>query len=125
MPWHNRVNHNMPTNIEDIEFSDFQRVDIRSGTIVEATVNSKARVPAYILKIDFGELGVRTSSAQLTKNYQVEDLPGLQIVAVMNFPVKRIAGIKSEVLVLGTDNGDNDIVLLGPLSTVANGLQVC
>ena len=125
MPWHNKVNHNMSPKTEAIEFSDFLRVEIRSGTIVEATVNTKARVPAYILKIDFGELGLRTSSAQLTKNYQIDDLLGLQIVAVMNFPVKRIAGIKSEVLVLGTDNGDNDIVLLRPFSTVANGLQVC
>ncbi len=78
-----------------IDFADFLRVDIRSGTIIEATVNTKAQVPAYILKIDFGELGIRTSSAQLTKNYQVEELIGLQIIAVVNFPVKRIAGIKS------------------------------
>jgi len=100
-------------------------VDIRSGTIIEATLNVKARVPAYTLKIDFGELGIRLSSAQLTKNYRLEDLPGLQVFAVVNFPVKRIAGIKSEVLVLGTDSGDNDVVLLGPRSSVANGLRVC
>ena len=110
---------------ELIEFADFQRVDIRSGTIVEARVNTKARVPAYILKIDFGALGMRTSSAQLTKNYPLEALTGLQVIAVVNFPVKRIAGIKSEVLILGTDNGDNDIVLLGPQSKVTNGLRVC
>ena len=107
-----------------IEFADFQRVDIRAGTIIEASVNTKARVPAYTLIIDFGELGTRISSAQLTKNYSPEDLLGLQVIAVVNFPVKRIAGIKSEVLVLGTDSGDNDVVLLGPRSSVANGLRI-
>ncbi len=110
---------------ELIEYADFERIDIRTGTVVEASINTKARVPAYILKIDFGESGMRTSSAQLTKNYSVEDLIGLQVLAVMNFPVKRIAGIKSEVLVLGTDSGDNNVVLLGSRSTVANGLRIC
>lgn len=108
-----------------IDFEDFLRVDIRSGTVIEATLNPKARIPAFSLKIDFGELGIRTSSAQLTKNYTEEDLVGLQVIAVMNFPVKRIAGVKSQVLVLGTDGGNNDVVLLGPHSRVANGLRIC
>ncbi len=110
---------------ETIGYEDFLRVDMRSGTIVEARTNPKARVPAYILTIDFGEFGTRTSSAQLTKNYACEDLLGLQVVAVMNFPAKRIAGVKSQVLVLGTDGGDNDVVLLGPRTKVANGLRIC
>jgi len=115
----------MNDNHECIDFEEFLRVDIRSGTVIEAKVNAKARVPAYILKIDFGDIGIKTSSAQLTKNYSLEDLPGLQVIAVVNFPVKRIAGVKSEVLVLGTDAGENDVVLLGPRAKVGNGLRVC
>ena len=107
-----------------IEFEDFQRVRIHAGTIVEATLNPKARVPAYVLRIDFGPLGLRTSSAQITRNYTAEELVGRQVVAVMNFPPKRVAGVKSEVLVLGTVSGDGGVVLLAPTRPVANGLPV-
>ena len=83
-----------------IEFGDFLKVDIRVGTVVECWLNEKARKPAYVLRVDFGEMGMRTSSAQVTEHYDAEELVGTQVMAVVNFPPKRIAGIKSEVLVL-------------------------
>ena len=83
-----------------IEFSDFLKVNMVIGTILNAELNPKAHRPAYKLKIDFGEMGIKTSSAQITENYTPEDLKGKQIIAVMNFPVKRVAGVKSEVLIL-------------------------
>ncbi len=108
-----------------IEFEDFQRVDMATGTIVEVRPNERARAPAYILRIDFGEAyGERMSSAQLTHNYAPEDLVGKQIVAVMNFPPKRIAGIKSEVLVLGAVSDEHGIVLLEPSFPVGNGTAI-
>lgn len=107
-----------------IEFDDFLALDVRTGTIVEATVNSKARVPAYVLKIDFGALGMRTSSAQLTGNYSPEDLVGKQIVAVLNFPAKRVAGVRSEVLVLGAVSEVSGVVLLEPTFAVENGAPI-
>lgn len=109
---------------DTIEFSDFLKVEMHTGTILEARLNPKARVPAYELRIDFGELGIKTSSAQLTGNYAVEDLPGKQIVAVTNFPPKRVAGVKSEVLVLGAVCGTHGVVLLEPSFPVANGARI-
>ena len=85
----------------EISFDDFLKVEIRIGTVLEARLNEKARKPAYVLTLDFGPCGIKTSSAQLTKHYQPEDLVGMQVVAVLNFPAKRIAGVKSEVLILG------------------------
>jgi len=108
----------------EISFDDFLKVEIRTGTVLEARLNEKARKPAYVLTIDFGPEGIRTSSAQLTKNYQPEDLVGLQVVAVLNFPVKRIAGVKSEVLVLGAMSSETDVVLLTPTQVVENGVRV-
>jgi len=108
----------------EVTFEEFQRVRIHAGTIVEVAPNTRARVPAYVLRIDFGPLGMRTSSAQLTRNYAAEDLVGRQVVAVMNFPPKRIAGVKSEVLVLGTVSEDEGVVLLHPSFPVANGTLV-
>ncbi len=108
----------------EISFDDFLKVEIRTGTVLEARLNEKARKPAYVLTIDFGPEGIRTSSAQLTKNYQPEDLVGLQVVAVLNFPVKRIAGVKSEVLVLGAMSSETDVVLLTPTQAVENGVRV-
>ncbi|MEE2716914.1 MAG: tRNA-binding protein [SAR324 cluster bacterium] len=108
----------------EISFDDFLKVEIRTGTVLEAHLNEKARKPAYVLTIDFGPEGIRTSSAQLTKNYQPEDLVGLQVVAVLNFPVKRIAGVKSEVLVLGAMSSETDVVLLTPTQAVENGVRV-
>ena len=110
--------------LDHIDFEDFMRVDLRVGTILDARVNEKAQKPAYVLTIDFGNLGIRTSSAQITKNYTPEDLPGSQVVAVMNFPAKRIAGIKSEVLVLGAYSDSRDVVLLQLTHPVENGSRV-
>lgn len=107
-----------------IEFEDFQRIDMATGTIVEARLNDKARAPAYVLRIDFGPAGEKTSSAQLTANYSPEDLVGKQIVAVMNFPPKRVAGVKSEVLVLGAVSDEHGIVLLEPSFPVADGTAI-
>ena len=91
-------------NTSPITFEDFLKVDMRVGTVIKAEPNAKARVPAYILTIDFGPLGVKTGSAQLTRNYTPEALVGKQIVAVVNFPIKRIAGIASEVLARASGN---------------------
>lgn len=107
---------------EEVTFQEFQRLRIHAGTIVEAAPNPQARVPAYVLRIDFGPLGLRTSSAQITCNYSAQDLVGRQVVAVVNFPPKRVAGVKSEVLVLGTVSEGE--VLLQPSFPVANGSPV-
>lgn len=107
-----------------IEYQDFTKLDIRVGTILEVSDNSKAIKPAYILKIDFGELGVKTSSAQITEYYTKETLIGKQVMAVMNFPPKRVAGVKSEVLVLGCVHSEIDVVLLHPSQVVPNGAKV-
>ena len=107
-----------------IEYNDFQKVEILTGTIIEANENVKARKPAYVLKIDFGEkVGVRFSSAQIT-NYSIEELMNKQVVAVCNFEKKNIAGIESEVLVLGSIDEDNKVILLQPDIVVKNGSPV-
>ncbi len=108
----------------EISFDDFLKVEIRTGTVLEARLNEKARKPAYLLTLDFGPCGIKTSSAQLTKHYQPEDLVGMQVVAVLNFPAKRIAGVKSEVLILGAMSDADDVVLLTPTQTVGNGVRV-
>ena len=108
----------------EISFDDFLKVEIRTGTVLEARLNEKARKPAYVLTLDFGPCGIKTSSAQLTKHYQPEDLVGIQVVAVLNFPAKRIAGVKSEVLILGAMSDADDVVLLTPTQTVENGVRV-
>lgn len=87
---------------EQIKFEDFQKIEMRVGQIISAKLNPKAKIPAYVLEINFGEtLGTKISSAQLTQNYSVDDLIGKNVVCVLNFDPKRVAGIKSEVLVLG------------------------
>ena len=110
--------------MEEINFEDFQLVKILTGTILEVELNPKASKPAYVLRIDFGHHGIKTGSAQITKNYQPEDLKGLQISAVVNFPVKRIAGVKSEVLILGAYSEDKGVVLLTPTESVEDGSLV-
>jgi export-related chaperone CsaA len=111
--------------VKKIIFEDFSKVRIIIGTILEAELNPKANKPAYILKIDFGNYGIKTSSAQITKNYSKDNLIGMQISAVVNFPIKKIAGIKSEVLVLGVISEQKDIILLTPTETVEEGSLVC
>lgn len=108
-----------------IGIEDFEKVDMRVGTVLEVSVNKRARKPAYKLTIDFGgEIGVKNSSAQVTARYTPEDLVGRQVVAVVNFPPRRIADVKSEVLVLGSDS-EQGIVLLTPTETVKNGDKIC
>lgn len=108
----------------EISWADFMKVAMHTGTVIEVKPNEKARIPAYVMKIDFGELGVKTSSAQITKNYAAEDLVGKQVVAVTNFPPKRIAGTKSEVLVLGALCDEHGIVLLQPAFRVKDGMRI-
>lgn len=107
-----------------ITFDDFLKVDMRIGTIVEAEAFPEARKPAIKLKIDFGELGVKQSSAQITKRYNPGMLIGRQIAAVVNFPPMYIAGYKSEVLVLGSIEDDDDVILLNPDSPATNGAKI-
>ena len=107
----------------NISFEDFQKVDIRIGTIIEVLDFPKARIPAFQLKIDFGELGIKKSSAQITALYSKEALLNKKVLAVINFEAKQIANFKSECLVLGIQNG-KEVVLLHPNDTVANGTQV-
>jgi len=108
----------------EISWEDFEKLDIRTGTIISAKDFVKARKPAYQLEIDFGLLGIRKSSAQLTALYKADDLTGKQIIAVVNFPKKQIADFMSECLVLGIYGENNDVTLLTPLSNVNNGLKV-
>ena len=107
-----------------ISWNDFEKVEMRVGTILDAIEFPEARKPAYQLSIDFGEaIGIKKSSAQITKRYSKEDLIGKQIIAVVNFPMKQIGKFNSECLVLGSVNGE-DIVLLTPDLKVENGLRI-
>lgn len=109
----------------EISWSDFEKVDIRVGTIIEVNDFPKARKPAYQLVIDFGNnIGVKRSSAQITKRYTKEDLLNRQVIAVVNFPKKQIANFMSECLVVGAVGGEGDVVLLQPDFKVDNGLGI-
>lgn len=107
-----------------ISFSDFLKVGMYAGTIVKVALNEKAKQPAYILDIDFGVLGVKRSSAQLVDNYTPADLLATQVIAVLNFPPKRVAGVKSAVLVLATVGEAEGTILLRPSRRVKNGARV-
>ena len=107
-----------------ISWEDFEKIDIRAGTITEAAHFPEARKPALKLTIDFGSLGIRRSSAQITRFYDPETLAGRQVIAVVNFPPKRIAGFLSECLVLGIYDENNDVVLLEPAHAVPNGAKI-
>jgi tRNA-binding protein len=107
-----------------ITWNDFEKVDMRVGTIIEVNDFANARKPAYQLTIDFGELGIKKSSAQLTALYQKDHLIGRQVIAVVNFPVKQIANFFSECLVLGVYNESNEVVLLQPSLEVKNGCKI-
>ncbi len=99
---------------------DFMKLDIRVGTVVFAELNQKAKKPAYKMQIDFGELGLKWTSAQITDFYKAEELLGKQVLAVVNFPPKKIADVTSQVLVLGTYS-DGGVVLVRPDKKVENG----
>ena len=107
-----------------IEWSDFQKLEMRCGTIIKVDSFPKATKPAWQLEIDFGELGIRKSSAQITDNYTKDQLIGKQVVAVVNFPPKQIANFFSECLVLGVADVNGNIVLLQPERDVDNGERV-
>ena len=105
-----------------ISYSDFAKIEIRLGTIISAELNNKLRKPSFVLKIDFGyEIGVKKSSAQLTKNYKVEQLLNKQVAAIVNFPKKQIGDLISEVLVLGFPDNLNEPILISPDKKLANG----
>lgn len=106
-----------------IEFDNFEQVDFRVGTVVEVDEFPNAIKPAYQLTIDFGHLGILKSSAQITSTYTIDELVGRQVVAVVNFPVKKIADFKSQCLVLGATQG-NHVFLLSPLASIPNGQVV-
>ena len=108
-----------------IDYAAFEAVDMRAGTIIAIEPFPAARKPAYKIQVDFGsEIGLKWSSAQVTALYSADELVGTQVVAVVNFPVKRIAGFASEVLVLGVPDSDGNVVLLRPERAVTNGVRV-
>ncbi|MCE2654871.1 MAG: tRNA-binding protein [Sediminibacterium sp.] len=107
-----------------IQWDDFTKVDIRCGTIIRAEVFANAKKPAYQLHIDFGALGIKKSSAQITTHYTTDQLIGLQIIAVVNFPPKQIANFMSECLVLGVYDLQHQVVLLTPTQAVDNGQPI-
>lgn len=113
----------IPSN--ELTWSEFEKVEMRVGTILEVNDFSEARKPAYQLTIDFGTaIGIRKTSAQITKRYKKEDLLNRQIVAVVNFPKKQIGKFMSECLVLGAVEEEGDVILLAPDFKVENGLQI-
>lgn len=116
-----QINETKTVPAEQIQFGDFLKVDIRVGTILNVENYPEARKPAYKLEIDFGDLGKKRSSAQITQHYQKEDLVGKQVIAVVNFPPKQIGKFISEVLVLGLPDDKEQVVLLEPSVNVPNG----
>ncbi len=110
--------------MEIINWNDFEKVELRVGTILEAADFPEARKPAFKVKVDFGEFGIRWSSAQITKHYTKEELPGRQIVGVINFPKKQIANFMSEFLVTGFADENGDIILTTIDKQVPNGSKL-
>ncbi|HEY4286010.1 MAG TPA: tRNA-binding protein [Puia sp.] len=110
----------MPT----IEWQDFEKIDIRVGTVVEVSDFPKATKPSWQLTIDFGDLGIKKSAAQITDFYEKQELIGRQVMAVVNFPPKQIANFFSECLVLGVYTDKKEVVLIGPDRKVANGWKL-
>ncbi|HLO71310.1 MAG TPA: tRNA-binding protein [Flavipsychrobacter sp.] len=110
--------------MQSISWADFEKIELRVGTILEVLDFPKAKKPAYKLKIDFGSLGIKWSSAQITKHYTKESLIGKQIVAVINFPEKQIADFMSQCLVTGFADANGDIVLTSVDMPVPNGTKI-
>lgn len=115
---------NVMQESEKITFADFQKVDIRVGTIVAVHDFPEARKPAFKLEIDFGDLGIKKSSAQITQYYRKEQLIGKQVIGVVNFPPKQIGKFFSEVLTLGLPDETGNVVLLEPTRKVPNGSRL-
>ena len=110
---------------EQITFNDYEKIDIRIGTVLSVNQNKKARKPSLVIEVDFGqEIGIKKSSAQITDFYNKENLIGKQVIGVCNFPNKNIAGIISEFLVLGAIDKDGKVVLDHPSQKVENGLEI-
>ena len=110
---------------EEISFNDYDKVDIRIGTVVNLSKNEKARKPSLVLEVDFGdEIGIKKSSAQITDYYNKENLVGKQVIGVCNFPEKNIADIKSQFLVLGAIEENGKVILLHPSQPTKNGLKI-
>ena len=110
---------------QEITFEDYAKVEIKVGTVLSVKKNEKARKPSLVVEIDFGEsIGVKKSSAQITHYYNEDNLVGKQVIGVCNFPKKNIAGIVSEVLILGAIEKDGKVVLVHPSQQVENGLEI-
>ena len=110
---------------EQITYDDFQKIDIRLGTVISVEKNEKARKPSLVVEVDFGEkIGIKQSSAQITHYYNAESLIGKQVIGVCNFPKKNIAGVVSEVLILGAIEKDGKVVLVHPSQKTENGLDI-
>ena len=108
-----------------ISYEDFKKIKIKTGTVVEVKNNEKARKPSLVIKVDFGPgVGIKQSSAQITHFYNSENLVGKQVIGVCNFPSKNIAGIVSEVLILGAIEKDGKVVLVHPSQKTENGLDI-
>ena len=122
------INNHLHTNLTLTStmptFTDFEQLDIRTGTIVSVDDFPEAKKPAWKLSIDFGELGMKKSSAQLTKLYSKESLVGKQIIAVVNFPPRQIGNFSSEVLVLGVYGNEGEVILLQPDRKIKNGWKI-
>jgi tRNA-binding protein len=110
---------------EQITYEDYDKVDIRVGTVISVKKNEKARKPSLVVEVDFGkDIGIKQSSAQITHYYNEENLVGKQVIAICNFPEKNIAGIVSQVLILGSIDKEGKVVLVHPSQKVDNGLPV-
>ena len=110
---------------EQITYSDFDKVDIRVGTVLSVTKNEKARKPSLVVRVDFGkEIGIKQSSAQITHYYNEQNLVGKQVIGVCNFPEKNIAGIVSQVLILGSVDKEGKVILVHPSQPSENGLPI-
>ena len=110
---------------QEITYEDYSKVEIKVGTVLSVKKNEKARKPSLIVEVDFGkEIGIKKSSAQITHYYNEQNLVGKQVIGVCNFPKKNIAGVVSEVLILGAIEKDGKVVLLHPFQKVENGLEI-
>ena len=110
---------------EQITYNDFDKIDIRVGTVISVKKNEKARKPSLVIEVDFGkEIGIKLSSAQITHYYNEENLHGKQVIGICNFPEKNIAGIVSQVLILGSIDKEGKVILLHPSQESENGLPV-